>query len=86
MITFRVKTSTDIKKLGCAIFTNIKNCNEIELSCLGAGSLNQAVKAVIVAKSLAAPVGMNLVMDPSFDVTEVDSHEKTLIKLIVRKI
>ena len=86
MITFRVKTSTDIKKLGCAIFTNIKNCDEIELSCLGAGALNQATKSVIVAKSLAAPVGINLVMDPSFDVTEVDNHEKTLIKIIVRKI
>ena len=44
MIVFRVKSSTDIKKLGGAIFTNIKNCEEIELSCLGAGSLNQAVK------------------------------------------
>ena len=44
MITFRVKSSTDIKKLGGAIFTNIKNADEISLSCLGAGSLNQAVK------------------------------------------
>ena len=40
MVTFRVKSSTDIKKLGGAIFTNIKNCNEIELSCIGAGYLN----------------------------------------------
>ena len=86
MITFRVKSSTDIKKLGGAIFTNIKNCNEIELSCLGAGSLNQAVKAVIIAKSFAAPVGINLIIDPSFDLTEVENQEKTLIKLIIRKI
>ena len=86
MVVFRVKTNTDIKKLGGAIFTNIKNCNELELSCLGAGSLNQAVKAVIIAKSLSAPVGINLVLDPSFDLTEVENQEKTLIKLIVRKI
>ena len=86
MIVFRVKSSTDIKKLGGAIFTNIKNCDEIELSCLGAGSLNQAVKSVIIAKSFAAPVGIKLVLDPSFDVTELDNKEKTLIKLIIRKI
>ena len=86
MVTFRVKSSTDIKKRGGAIFTNIKNCNEIELSCLGAGSLNQAVKAVIIAKSFAAPVGINLITDPSFDLTEVENQEKTLIKLIIRKI
>lgn len=86
MIVFRVKSTTDIKKLGGAIFTNIKNCEEIELSCLGAGSLNQAIKSVIIAKSFAAPVGINLVLDPSFDLTEVEEKEKTLIKLIVKKI
>jgi stage V sporulation protein SpoVS len=86
MIVFRVKSSTDIKKLGGAIFTNIKNCDEIELSCLGAGSLNQAIKSVIIAKSFAAPVGINLVVDPSFAITEVEEQEKTLIKLIVKKI
>lgn len=86
MIVFRVKTSTDIKKLGGAIFTNIKNCDELELSCLGAGSLNQAIKAVIIAKSLAIPVGINLLIDPSFDLTEVENQEKTLIKLIVKKV
>lgn len=86
MVTFRVKSSTDIKKLGGAIFANIKNCDEIELSCLGAGSLNQAVKSVIVAKSYAAPVGINLLIDPSFNLTEVESQEKTLIKLIVKKV
>ncbi len=86
MVIFRVKSNTDIKKLGGAIFTNIKNCNEIELSCLGAGSLNQAIKAVIIAKSFAAPVGINLVLDPSFDLTEVENQEKTLIKLIIKKV
>lgn len=86
MIVFRVKSSTDIKKLGGAIFTNIKNCDEIELSCLGAGSLNQAIKSVIIARGMATPVGIDMVVLPSFDLTEVESQEKTLIKLLVKKI
>ena len=86
MIIFRVKSSTDIKKLGGAIFTNIKNCNEIELSCLGAGSLNQAIKSVIIAIGMATPVGIDMVIEPSFDLTEVENQEKTLIKLLVKKI
>ena len=86
MVTFRVKSSTDIKKLGGAIFTNIKNCNEIELSCLGAGSLNQAVKAVIIARGMATPVGIDMIIEPSFELTEVEDQEKTLIKLLVRKV
>ena len=85
MITFRVKSKTDVNKLGGAIFTNIKNCDKIELTCLGAGSLNQAVKAVITAKGMSAPLGISLYIEPSFDITEVDNEEKTLIKLIVRK-
>ena len=86
MIIFRVKSSTDIKKLGGAIFTNIKNCNEIEFSCLGAGSLNQAIKSVIIARGMATPVGIDMVIEPSFDLTEVENQEKTLIKLLVKKI
>lgn len=86
MILFRVKSDTDIKKLGGAIFTNIKNCDELELSCLGAGSLNQAIKSVIIARGMAAPIGINIIIEPSFDITEVDNREKTLIKLLVKKI
>ena len=85
MITFRVKSTTDVNKLGGAIFTNIRNCDKLELTSLGAGSLNQAIKSVIVAKGMAAPLGINLFLEPSFDVTEVENEEKTLIKLIVRK-
>ena len=81
MITFRVKSSTDIKKLGGAIFTNIKNCDELSLSCLGAGSLNQAVKAVIIARGMATPVGLNVILEPSFELTEVENQEKTLIMM-----
>lgn len=86
MITFRVKSNTDIKKLGGAIFTNIKNADEISLSCLGAGSLNQAVKAVIIARGMATPVGIDMIIEPSFELTEVEDQEKTLIKLLVRKV
>ena len=86
MIVFRVKSSTDIKKLGGAIFTNIKNCDELELSCLGAGSLNQAVKSVIIARGMATPIGIDLIIEPSFDMTEVEDQEKTLIKLTVKKV
>lgn len=86
MIVFRVKSSTDIKKLGGAIFTNIKNCDELELSCLGAGSLNQAIKSVIIARGMATPIGIDLIIEPSFDMTEVEDQEKTLIKLTVKKV
>lgn len=86
MLVFRVKTSTDIKKLSGAIFTNLKNSNELELSCLGAGSLNQAIKSVIIARGMATPIGMDFIIEPSFDMTEVDEQEKTIIKLLVKKV
>lgn len=85
MITFRVKSNTDAKKLGGAIFTNIKNCDNITLSCLGAGALNQAIKSLIIARGIATPVGINLYFIPAFDVAEVDSQEKTLIKILIKK-
>lgn len=84
-MVFRVKSSTDVNKLAGAIFTNVKNTDSLIISCLGAGSLNQAIKAFIAAKGIASPMGIKLQMDPYFDTTSVDNNEKTVIGIKVSK-
>lgn len=82
---FRVKSSTNVNKLAGALFTNIKNTDSLTMSCLGAGALNQAIKAFITAKGIASPMGIQLEMDPYFDTTSVDDSEKTVIEIKVYK-
>ena len=49
----------------------------------GAGALNQAVKAVAIARGFVAPSGIDLVCVPAFADIEIDGEERTAIKLII---
>ncbi|OPX86690.1 MAG: Stage V sporulation protein S [Pelotomaculum sp. PtaB.Bin104] len=55
-----------------------------ELQAIGAGALNQAVKAVIIARGFVAPSGVDLVCIPAFTDLVIDGEERTGIKLIVQ--
>jgi len=48
-----------------------------------AGALNQAVKAVAIARGFVAPAGVDLVCIPAFADVEVEGEDRTGIKLIV---
>ncbi|NLM39685.1 MAG: stage V sporulation protein S [Firmicutes bacterium] len=54
-----------------------------EIQAIGAGALNQAVKAVAIARGFVAPSGMDLVCIPAFTDIMIDNEERTAIKLIV---
>ena len=46
-------------------------------------ALNQAIKAIAIAKGFVAPGGVNLICIPAFCDIEIDGAERTAIKLIV---
>jgi len=83
---FRVKKDTDVKDLASAIFANIKNTGSIELKCIGVPSVNQAIKSVIVARGLSAPIGFDIIIKPYFDSASINGEEKTVINMILEKI
>jgi stage V sporulation protein S len=54
-----------------------------EMQAIGAGALNQAVKAVAIARGFVAPSGIDLICIPAFTDIMIDGEERTAIKLIV---
>ena len=50
---------------------------------IGAGALNQAVKAVAIARGFVAPSGVDLVCIPAFAEVEVEGENRTGMKLII---
>lgn len=58
-----------------------KKC--VEVQAVGAGALNQAVKAIAIARGYLAPAGVDLVCIPAFANVVIDNEERTAIKLIV---
>lgn len=61
----------------------IKEEGFAELQAVGAGAVNQAVKAVAIARGFLAPLGYDLVCIPAFTDIMMDGQQKTGMKLIV---
>ena len=55
----------------------------MEIQAIGAGSLNQAIKAIAIARGYVAPSGKDLICIPAFSDIIIDGEERTAIKLIV---
>ena len=51
---------------------------------VGAGAINQAVKAIAIARGFIAPSGKDIVCIPAFTDIIIDGEERTAIKLIVQ--
>ena len=58
----------------------------VEITAVGAGSVNQAVKAVAIARGFVAPTGFDITIQPTFSDVEIDGVEKTAINLVAKKI
>lgn len=54
-----------------------------ELQAVGAGAINQAVKAIAIARGFVAPQGIDLACVPAFVDISIDGEERTAIKFLV---
>lgn len=48
---------------------------------VGAGALNQAIKAIAIARGYVAPGGIDLVCVPTFTEVDIDGERRTAIRL-----
>lgn len=56
-----------------------------EVQAIGASALNQAVKAVTIARGYLEQDGMDLVVVPSFTEVDIEGNERTAVRLAVFK-
>ncbi|GAB6189679.1 stage V sporulation protein S [Marinitoga arctica] len=67
-----------------ALAAIIREKGKAEIQAIGAGAVNQAVKAVAIARGYVAPSGIDLVCIPAFVDVKIDSEERTAIKFVVQ--
>jgi stage V sporulation protein S len=79
----KVSAQSNPKSVAGALAAVLREHGEAEVQAVGAGAVNQAVKAVAIARGFVAPNGMDLVCVPAFAEIEIDGEERTAIKLIV---
>ena len=66
-----------------AIAGVIREKGRAEVQAIGAGAVNQAIKAVAIARGYLAPSGLDVICIPSFTDVVINEEERTAIRLIV---
>ena len=83
METLKVGTKSDPNRVAGALANVLREKGNVEIQAIGAGALNQAIKALAIARGFVAPSGKNLICIPAFSDIIIDGEERTAIKLIV---
>ena len=81
--TIRVSGKSDCKAVAGSITKSLESGNIVEVCTIGAGALNQAVKAIAMTRGYIASKGYDVVTRPGFADTTIDGEERTVIKQIV---
>jgi stage V sporulation protein S len=83
MEALKVSSKSKPTAVAGALAGVLRENGKAEIQSIGAGAVNQAVKAVAIARGYVAPSGMDLVCIPSFVDIEIDGEMRTAIKFIV---
>ncbi len=86
MEILKVSSKSKPSSVAGALANAFRNQNVVEIQAVGAGALNQAVKAIAIGRGYVAPTGKDLIAIPAFSDILIDGNLKTAIKLIVKAI
>jgi stage V sporulation protein S len=83
MEVLKIASNSKPKSVAGALAAVLREEGKAEMQAIGAGAVNQAVKAIAIARGFVAPSGVDLVAIPAFAEIEIDGEERTAIKFIV---
>jgi stage V sporulation protein S len=83
MDVLKISAKSNPNSVAGALAGVIREKGMAEMQAIGAGAINQAVKAVAIARGFVAPSGIELICIPAFTDIVIDGEERTAIKFIV---
>jgi stage V sporulation protein S len=80
-----IKVSSESKSpaVAGAIAGVIREHGRAEVQAIGAGAVNQAIKAVAIARGYLAEDGLDVICIPYFTEVVIDEQERTALRLII---
>ena len=85
MEVLRVSAKSIPKSVAGAIAAVVRESGRVEVQAVGAGAVNQAMKAVAIARGFVAPNGLDLIAIPGFSEITINGEERTAIKILVER-
>ncbi|MGI6308760.1 MAG: stage V sporulation protein S [Dethiobacteria bacterium] len=83
MELLKVSAQSKPKSVAGALAAVIREKGMAEIQAVGAGAVNQAIKAIAITRGYVAPNGIDLIAIPAFVEITIDQEERTAIKFIV---
>ena len=83
MDIIKVKANSRTAAVAGAIAGVIREHNHAEVQAIGAGAVNQAIKAMILAKGYLAEEDIHIAAIPEFVDVEIDGKVRTAVKLVI---
>jgi stage V sporulation protein S len=83
MEVLRVSSKSNPTSVAGALAGVVREKGGAEIQVIGAGALNQAIKAIAIARGYVAPIGYELVCIPAFKDVEINGEHRTAIRLII---
>ncbi len=79
----KVSSKSSPASVAGAIAGMVKDGVCVEIQAVGAGAVNQAVKAIAISRGFLSPVGIEIVCVPSFADIVIDGEYRTAIRFSV---
>ena len=83
MDVLKVSAKSNPKSVAGALAAVLRERGTAEVQAVGAGAVNQSIKAIAIARGFVAPNGINLIAIPAFAEIVIDGEERTAIRFIV---
>jgi stage V sporulation protein S len=83
MDVIKVSAESRTSAVAGAIAGVMREHRRAEVQAIGAGAVNQAVKAVAIARGYLHEDGLDVICIPEFTTIEIEGRERTAIRLTV---
>jgi stage V sporulation protein S len=83
MDVIKVSAESRTSAVAGAIAGVVREHKRAEVQAIGAGAVNQAVKATAIARGYLHEDGLDVICIPEFTTVEIDGKERTAIRLVV---
>ena len=84
METLRVSGKSRPNSVAGAIAALLRSEGEVEVQAIGPSAVNQAVKAIAIARGYITPDNLDLSVKPAFVKLELENEERTALRFTVK--
>lgn len=85
MEMIKVSANSRSTAVAGAVAGILREATHLEIQTIGANALNQAIKALVVARNYLQSDGIDLICTPAFAEVEVNEETRTAIRLLVER-